>query len=389
MNTIQKLIGQYAQTQEKILMEQIIGEIQRADKLWVAYSPVTKNHYLELHNGIPTAFLFSEMSFCEAFRDYLAGKKINISPLECGVNERVPMFSDFFRNGIEQVIVDNGQTFIILKMMDIIKKPDFSAIPPEERPILNPSLIKSANLFFQCSAMDQHNPDTENNFMKDLYEAEYLLPIVFDEQAPKGLSIRTITVSGASVSLAVIRRPDGRSIVPVFTDWVELGKFDKAKECTGNVVNFGDIEKFCLHGEQVVINPLGFNMIMDKTTVEAIKTRFARPEETPAPKTEQTGFFVPDSVPAPMLQRLRELLDRTNGIRNAYIKGMRKDGVSSYLVIVDFNGTNPAVFQQIAQQVGPLTGGVALNFVSYQSNVGRTAVGNTPPFYQRMSMMTN
>lgn len=380
MNNIQELIIKYAQNHDKESMEAIISEIQNTEKIWTAYSPLTKNHYMEYHNGIATAFLFSQPDFCDSFREYLETKKIRISTLENNLSERVTMFSDFFRNGIEQIIVDNGQTFIVIELMDVIKRPDFSTIPEEERPVLNQSLMKSANMFFQCLGMEQKNPNTENNFMKDVFNAKYLLPIVFDNDVPKGLAIRTITIGGAKVDLAVIRKSGGRCIIPVFTDWVELGKIDKEKVCTGNVIDFSDIEKFCAHGEFVSINPLGFNMMLDKTTVASIKKRFDTPQEKS--RSEQLGFF---DVKAPdaMMNRLLELLGRTQGINNAYLKGLKKDGKQSYIVVVDFTGTNPAVFQQIAQQVGPLTGGIALNFIAYNSEIGRTAAENTEPFFSR------
>lgn len=386
MNNIQELIIRYAQNHDRETMETIIGEIQSAEKIWVAYSPATKNHYMEYHNGISTAYLFSQPDFCESFREYLDTKKITIKTLENNRSERVPMFSDFFRNGIEQIIVDNGQTFIVIELMDVIKRPDFSSIPEDERPLLNQPLMKSANTFFQCLGIEQENKNVENSFMKEIFNAKYLLPIVFDNDVPDGLAIRTITIGGATIDLAVIRKSSGGCIIPVFTDWVELGKIDKEKVCTGNVIDFDDIEKFCAHGELISINPLGFNMILDKTTVASIKKRFAPAEEKreEKPNPEQSGFFDVNNPPEPMMKRLYELLGQTYGINRAFLKGMTKDGKSSYIVIVDFSGTNPAVFQQIAQQVGPLTGGVPLNFIAYNSQIGRAAAENTRPFFSRM-----
>lgn len=384
MNNIQELIKQFAKTQNKEFMQKIIEELKKKDKLWIAYSTITRNHYVEYFNGIPTAYIFSELQFCEAFAAYLQTKKIIIRPLESDSRTRVPMFSDFFRNGIEQVIIDNGQTFIVIDLLDIIKRPDFSSIPEAERPLLNPSMMKCANIFFQCMNMDEPNPNAENNLMREIFNARYLLPIVFGDTAPKGLTLRPISVGGAAIKLAVIRRSDGKCYIPVFTDWVELGKYDREKICCGNIVTFSDIETFCVNGEFVSINPLGFNMLLDKTTVETIRKRFDTPEEKK--KTDQMGFFPINDPPAPMMMKLQECFDRVQGINNAYLKGMRREGKSSYLVIVDFTGTNTAVFQNIAQQVGPLTGGMPLNFVAYNSDIGRAACENTAPFYQRIKM---
>ena len=143
---IQELIKQYAQTGDRRCMVEIVEELQNRETLWVAYSPVTKNHYMEYQNGIPTAFLFSDPDYCEAFREHLASKKVRMNTLENARSARVTMFSDFFRNGIEQIMIDNGQTYIIVNMKDIIKQPDFSSLPEDERPLLNRSLMTKANL---------------------------------------------------------------------------------------------------------------------------------------------------------------------------------------------------------------------------------------------------
>lgn len=404
MNKIQQLIRQYAASQDKTVMLSIIEELQQGESLWTAYSPVTKNHYVEYYGEVPTAFLFSEPDFCQAFQNYLAGRKIKISPMESDRSARVSMFSDFYRNGIEQVIVDNGQSFVVIALTEIINRPDFSSIPEQQRPVLNPSLMRSANIFFQSQETDEKNPRISTSFMQALYQAKYLLPLVMDGHPPKGTAIRPMTLGGASLTLPVIPKTDGGCYIPVFTDWVELSKIDKDKTCVGNVVTFHDIAHLCSQGEYIVINPLGFNMIVDKTTVEGIQRRFApsaasaQAQATPAPAastqtassepnrqqaTPQFDFYDLTSVPNPMIQKLNECLGRTPGIQTAYLRGLRQNGRPSYVCVVEFTNTDPSVFQQIAQEVGPLTGGLAFNFVSYNSDIGRSAAGDSYPFFSR------
>ena len=416
MNKMQDLIRQFAASQDKSIILSVIEELQQGERLWIAYSPVTKNHYVEYHGDIPTAFVFSDISFCAAFQEYLASKKIKISPMESDRSARVSMFSDLYRNGIEQVIVDNGQMFVVISLTEIINRPDFSVIPEQQRPILNPVLMRSANLFFQSKDAHEQNPQINNNFMRELYQAKYLLPLVLDGRPPKGTVIRPMTIGSASLILPVIDKSDGGCYIPVFTDWVEFSKMDKEKTCVGNVITFADMERFCSQGEYIIINPAGFNMIVDKTTMNTISRRFgtaqaaevqqpiaaqapavpsaaekkdeaasaastaAAPSPSPV-QQPQFEFYDLTSVPNPMIQKLNECLSRTPGIQKAYLRGLRQNGRNSYLCIVDFRGTDPAVFQQMAQEVGPLTGGMALNFLSYQTDIGRSAAGSSYPFF--------
>ena len=80
------------------------------------------------------------------------------------------------------------------------------------------------------------------------------------------------------------------------------------------------------------------------------------------------------------------MFDVTEGIHNVYLKGIRRNGRSGYLAIVDFTGTDPAVFGKMAQEAGPYTGGVPFTFVKYDSRVGRAAAEGAYPFYQRTTM---
>ncbi len=93
-------------------------------------------------------------------------------------------------------------------------------------------------------------------------------------------------------------------------------------------------------------------------------------------------FFELQSVPDVLIHKLIELFDMTEGIRNVYLKGFIQNDRSGYLCVVDFEGTDPEVFQKIAQETVPLTGGVPLSFVKYDSNIGRTAAEGAYPFYQ-------
>ena len=180
MSKIQQLIKQYPQTKNEI-----IREIQKQDSVWIAYSPATKNFYADFHRGAPTAFLFSEEKFCNAFKRYLETKNVNIETMENLAQNRIPLLSDLIRSGIEQVIVDNGQTFVIFEINDLIKTPDFSSLPKEERPVSNPSLIMHTNMYFQGISTGNTEKNVEYNMMKDIYEATFLMPISVDGRCPE------------------------------------------------------------------------------------------------------------------------------------------------------------------------------------------------------------
>ena len=445
------------------LDDEIIREIQKQDSVWIAYSPATKNFYADFHRGAPTAFLFSEEKFCNAFKRYLETKNVNIETMENLAQNRIPLLSDLIRSGIEQVIVDNGQTFVIFEINDLIKTPDFSSLPKEERPVSNPSLIMHTNMYFQGISTGNTEKNVEYNMMKDIYEATFLMPISVDGRCPENCVLQGFDTGTAVFDVPRIKLGASRTCIPLFTDWIELSKLDKEKICIGNTVDFNDILRICETGELVALNPLGFNLIMDKTTALSIRSRFETepyvptpvqstepvqqapvqqepiqqepiqqepiqqepvqqepvqqepvqqepvqqepvqqapvqqvpvqqapvqqaPVQQQRPQTEDIVFFELRSVPDALIRKLTEMFDVTEGIHNVYLKGIRRNGRSGYLAIVDFTGTDPAVFGKMAQEAGPYTGGVPFTFVKYDSRVGRAAAEGAYPFYQRTTM---
>ena len=306
MSKIQRLIKQYPQTKNEI-----IREIQKQDSVWIAYSPATKNFYADFHRGAPTAFLFSEEKFCNAFKRYLETKNVNIETMENLAQNRIPLLSDLIRSGIEQVIVDNGQTFVIFEINDLIKTPDFSSLPKEERPVSNPSLIMHTNMYFQGISTGNTEKNVEYNMMKDIYEATFLMPISVDGRCPENCVLQGFDTGTAVFDVPRIKLGASRTCIPLFTDWIELSKLDKEKICIGNTVDFNDILRICETGELVALNPLGFNLIMDKTTALSIRSRFETEPYVPTP-VQST-----EPVQQAPVQRTRSASSRSAGTHSA------------------------------------------------------------------------
>ena len=66
MSKIKELIVSYYESgEDKKIYEQIVKEIQTCESVWSAYSPITKNHFVDYVQGRPTAFLFFFFLYCQ------------------------------------------------------------------------------------------------------------------------------------------------------------------------------------------------------------------------------------------------------------------------------------------------------------------------------------
>lgn len=409
MPDIQELIAKYARSKSPADYNEIVSAVQTCNKLWTAYSPVTKCHYTEYIRNQPTAFIFSEKSYCEAFKEHIAKGNAVIETELCKTESRVQFFSDLYRCGIENVMLDNGQKFLIMSLFDIIDQPDFSALPENERPVLNRELMLSANIFFESLAMGNVTENAKNNLLRGLYNGKYLMPVIVDKNTKlDGLEESTLKAvysqSGTAVTIAAIKT-DNDVIIPVFTDWTEFSRFDKDKQCPGNVIDFRDIAYLCGQGEKVSINPFGFNMVIDKNSLAAIMNaggniQPAPVEEPPAEQhyeevpaveqyeddteetEEQISLFDLSSVPNELIQTLMYFMSNTESVHSAYLKGMEQGEQTSYLVVIDLDGDD-SQFNDLTAQISQYTESVPINFARYESELGQAAANGAYPFYQK------
>lgn len=389
METIQELIAVYAETKSLEAYQAIIKKVQTVNKLWAAYSPVTKNHYMEYFNGKPAAFIFSQKEFCETFKEHLAIHQLKIESELCKSEDRIQFFSDLYRSGIENIVLDNGQQFIGLSLSDIIRQPDFSSLSKQEQPVMNPSLVVRANLFFQTFDAGTATKNTRKNVLRALYQGKYLMPVIADQNTPldglENVTLKAInTADGITVTVPALQLEENQILIPFFTDWVEFSRFDRDRQCIGNIVTFRDIAYLCEQNEKIAVNPFGFNMVIDKNAlamIQKVSADIALEEDIY--EEEPVTLFELRSVPNDMIYVLQNIMNQTNGIQAAYLKGITRGDISGYLVIVDLDNTDSAILTMMEQQVSPYTQGVPIEFVTTQSDLGREAAQSTYPFYQR------
>ncbi len=380
MSSIQQLIQIYGQTNHSGYLQQIIEKIQTDDKIWVAYSPDTKNHYVDYVKGAPAVFIFSEAQFCEDFREYLSYSKIVIETMECQSDARGALFSDFYRSGIEMVVVDNGKTLLYLPLKDIAEKPDYSQLPPELVPVTNPKLVLNANHFYQAAAAGRDTAAIETVMMKEIGEGKYLLPLLNDTAAQSGHTLCKLrTGEGQILNIPAIKTKDGKNCIPVFTDWIELKRFDDKKMCSGNMITFQEIEHFCKGGAAVCVNPFGFSMILDRSVIDAIKGASAT-------ENDDITLFQLNTVPGEMVSALMEYLDKTAVVQKAYMCGIRKNGVSGYLIIADTSEGGDEKLADLPAMLSQYSSGVPITIVRYDTEFGRKAASATVPFYEKINM---
>ncbi len=373
MNKIQQLIKEYKENRTEENLRALITEIQNCEVIWAAYSPVTKNHFVDYVQGMPTAFLFSEKEYCEDFCKHMKKSGMTVGFAKCTKENRLPMFSDFYRSGFEGIIIDNGKNYQFIEMYKVVTPPDYSEVPEEKRPLFNPSLVCSADRFFQCLENKSISPDKELNMLVDTYNAKYLVPMTCEPQ-------------NGQITIPALERSDGKKVVPFFTDINEYRKYDGKNRYRITIAGFEQINELCSAGETVVINPLGFNFNLTKDTCAAIER--AHNTVAGADQNDRAVIYTPDDIPMTLINELCGVFDNCAGVNAAYIKGLRKKGTSGLLVVLDCGDVSKEeaakIVEKAAAKAEKITGERPMEYIPADSDIGRIATKDTPPFFQHI-----
>ena len=379
MSKMQELIKKYQESnRDEKVMNEIVTEIQTCDMLWVAFSPFTKNFFVDFVQGSPTVFLFSEKEYCEAYCKHMKSKSgMTIGIVECPKKERLGMFSEFFRSGFESILVDNGKPFVYLDLDRVANIPDYSKVPEKDRPVFNPDFVCSADRFFQCLENKSITPDKELNFLLEAYHARYLIPVM--GQPDNG----QITVPG-------LEKKDGsQKLVPFFTDITELRKYDPKAKFNVVTAGFDQIETFCNMGETVVINPFTLNCIITKETCEAVqKAVQAVPDHKNA---EKAVIYIPDRLDPELVGVFNNVFDNTEGAVRGYLRAVRKAGKRHLLVVVDCGDVSAEEAKRITEEIKEragrqITGDGEIEYVSTASDFGKVAARGGEPFFESVNI---
>lgn len=266
MKTIHELIEAYLEKQDKEIMKQLLEQIQKEEHLWTVMARPTNNFYMGIEHDRPAAYLFTDKQFTDEFMKELKWEGLQVKALEIRPDNRMNFFVDLYRGGYEIVAIDKGQDCVEFSLKLLVEKPK-----EDSQLVINPSLMRAAAQFYQGLATKRIVKPMQDIMCLELQKAEFILPV--DSTSMKeGESSGDVRLVENRPGLVhpLLEGRDGVKFYPVFTDWMEFGKYNKKKQYGATAVKFEALKRLAKKADGVVLNPFGFNLVMDKEKLEAI-----------------------------------------------------------------------------------------------------------------------
>lgn len=250
MKTINQLIKSYLENEDKAVLGEILEIIKTGDSLYAVTARATNNFFMGAENEKPSAYIFSEKTYADEYVKELKWEGYEVKSLEIRQAQRIGFFNDLYRSGFEAVMVDKGQESLVMSLFTIVEKPEESG-----ELVLNPSLMRAAAQFYQELSRKRAIKPMQDLMSSELYKAKFLI-------AAENPNERLYPM---------IADNKGLKFYPIFTDYIEFGKFDKKQKYQVSVVKFRDLKKLVRKVDGIVLNPFGFGLRMDREKIENIE----------------------------------------------------------------------------------------------------------------------
>ena len=163
------------------------------------------------------------------------------------------------------MIWTDGNDQIEVEIQRIASQRDMSKIEPAKRPLLNPSLELSGIYFMQelrrPVKQEEHKNirELEEELIANLRKAEFLIAINAEQE------------ENGKLHIPYLKNKEDKILQPVFTDVMEFEKFGRGKNLRVAKVTMNKLPSLMIpQASAYVVNPLGFNLILNKEQVEKI-----------------------------------------------------------------------------------------------------------------------
>lgn len=267
METIHELIEAYLEHEDKSIVNKILDEIKTTEKLWSVFARPTNNFYMGIEKEKPAAYLFTNKEYADDFAREIRWEGIEVKSLEIRLEQRIGYFSDLYRSGFEVIMIDKGQDNMVMSLFNLIDR-----LEESEDHIINPVLMRSAAQFYQELSRKRAVKGMQDVMCREIYNARFLIPAaVSGAGEPQRDQNNLIIERAENVSHPCVTNQQGKKFYPIFTDWLEFGKFDKKKKYQASIVSFRDLKKLIRKVDGIAVNPFGFNLILDQQKLENIE----------------------------------------------------------------------------------------------------------------------
>lgn len=261
-----------------------IKELQTRETIFVAYSQATKLPYVicDEESFNDQVWVFATEEEIKAFGQKKLQDKILLMGMKYENKDFPRFYGTLYAIGVNSVVWVDGENQIEVDLAKIARQADFSKLEPSKQPLFNSTLQLSGIYFMQelrrpikKEERTVNLREMEEELIVNLKKSEFLVAMATDPEDPN------------KVNIPYLKNKDGDILQPAFTDVMEFDKFARGKKLRAAKVPFAKLPGLIIkQAKGFVINPMGFNLILDRVQLGKILgiqiPPMSTPEQAPA-----------------------------------------------------------------------------------------------------------
>lgn len=250
-----------------ISKEEAIKVLQNRENIFVAYAQATKLPYVKCDEETfnDQVWIFSSEEGVKEFGKKLLDEKVLLMGMRFEKKDYPRFYGTLYAIGVNSVVWTDGEEQIELDLPEIAKQADMSQIEEAKRPLLNPTLQLSGIYFMQELRRpvkpEEHTDirELEEEFLVNIRKSQYLVAMDVDPENPK------------KVNIPYLKNKNEEILQPVFSDVMEFEKFARGKKLRVAKVPFDKLPELMIQqASAYVVNPMGFNLVLNKEQLTKI-----------------------------------------------------------------------------------------------------------------------
>ena len=257
----------------------MVKRIQKKESICVAYCAFTGMPFVtcdpETYND--QVWIFDTEEQLQKFAKPYLEKKILLQGIKYRNADMLKFFSSLFAVGVNELVFTEEGGEIRMGLEQLVKKPDYSKIPKQRQPVLNPNLQLTGIYFMQEASRPVPKEEKENlkeleeELSANLVKSRYIIPIELSE----GEGTLQEKLKNNQYKLPIIKLKDESIFQPAFTDTIEFEKFARGKKLSAIALPFDRLRSVLTKDAKgFMLNPNGFHITLPAELLENLPKRF-------------------------------------------------------------------------------------------------------------------
>ena len=165
--------------------KELIQKIQTREEVFALFSRATRQPFVicDAESFNDQVWIFENQEDLEKAAQPIAAEKNAVAGIKVENKSFLNFYTTLYTLGVNSVVYHEKDKTTELELEEIVKKPDFSVLPEEKRPLLNPQLQLSAIYFMQEFRRDvemeekKSLPELEEEVAANVVKSKFLLAV--------------------------------------------------------------------------------------------------------------------------------------------------------------------------------------------------------------------